>query len=1170
MVIDIAPREIRKLWLQENNCLLQFQNINPVSKLEIDFDNTGFQVFHDGAPIQNIGWITPPTSFTTLGSHNIKVRFRPSLASTPLLREYDATVVPRCQRLYIDNTQRNNAFGGQLTTGNVITLWDNPNCPNAHPVLLSEGYDATNVNFPEFYRSKARNLIERLFESGYKVYVLNYNLANQDLRNNAAVYTSALKYISSINNGQDVMAVGVSMGGVIARYALTNAESQGIKLPVASFMSFDAPQQGAVIDRDFQDFIKSLPTDPPPALVTQASKQLLINHAWDPNETEHNAFYNELKSLNGNGYPKNIVNIGVAHSKNVPNPNTAGNGIWGRMSVNFIGPFTKSSLFFVKNEWALAGSLLPIESTNLEPASFLQAFGDGIEVERFSHPTFIPYKSALDKNAQGISPFNILIEQTESSPSFHDEVPGSVIETFINTINADIATIAANETFNFTAQRQFIGRDLNIFGRMGLNKNLPSGSSFNPEPKVNVPFQKLLTNPCTPININVSSNGSIDIGDTGGGNQEFNGSLTLKTGDVLRINNGGILQVNLNSQLIVGSGARLIIENGANINLVGLESKIIVKQGGQLIINGQPTNTGNGHFRFEQGNIFTLNSNLILTGTGRTNPLVKIAGGATIVVNTPFELRIDNAAVIHETGLNDTTHIFLRNGSTFRAFNTLFDDRQVILFGPRTATFIKVDDPFDLNNNPDDVDYSFDNCIFQNTGIAVELDVTYAQNDAVFDWRNVNVEFINSTFSNCQAIKADRSYITLIEDCTLTNANIDMSHTYWLNIRNTTIRSNAFGPTDHNYASYGYGIKATHVGHFWFRENSLIDGWGTGIDASSGLNWNIIMTDQSTIQRCATAIHLNGTKFNEDVDLGLLHMDCGRLIENAAAIKGQDIIFSAYTRNGTANVFTRNMNNATGLFIESIFRNRHDTELWFHGNYWDGTTPAITPVNSAWSFLTRYGFPQPAQPWIGNIHINPDLRTSEFDPAVRDICGGINLRGAQDDPLAKRTIVNINGVLYDVKKQYDAALRILKKDKFKNALNTFRPIAQIPRSIRDTASATVKHFVDMARALTLNMGVETRSVSSNGWLSEAIVGIAKPENALVLSPNPANEQFEITLPQGNYDVHVFDALGKRIFSKNTEGVATVDVRTWLNGIYIVNLLDKVSKKKTFSKVVVQH
>ncbi len=73
-----------------------------------------------------------------------------------------------------------------------------------------------------------------------------------------------------------------------------------------------------------------------------------------------------------------------------------------------------------------------------------------------------------------------------------------------------------------------------------------------------------------------------------------------------------------------------------------------------------------------------------------------------------------------------------------------------------------------------------------------------------------------------------------------------------------------------------------------------------------------------------------------------------------------------------------------------------------------------------------------------------------------------------------------------------------------------------------------------------------------------------------LSPNPATEEFEVVLANGDYDIQVFDALGKRVFTKNTEGVTTVDVRTWHNGIYIVNLLDKVSKKKTFSKVVVQH
>jgi Secretion system C-terminal sorting domain len=767
------------------------------------------------------------------------------------------------------------------------------------------------------------------------------------------------------------------------------------------------------------------------------------------------------------------------------------------------------------------------------------------------------------------TPFDAIFELDNSQNLPHVQITAGMVTWILEqcVIGFERGTNLTT-VYNYGYQRDKLG-SMNILNGGHLKINAPGATGFvniSPEPNAtNSSFTVSTTSEsCGTVGVNIENGGQLSIGES-----SHSGILRLIGGTTLTVKNGGTLRLNNNAQLIVESGGRLIIEAGANINLVSNNSKIIVKNGGELIFNGQPTVTGNGHFLFEQGNIFTLNSNILLRGAGRTTPLIRIMGQATIVVNNPFEWRIEDAAVIHETGFNDTTHIFLRNGSTFRAFNTLFDDRQVILFGPRTATFIKVEEPIDLNNNPDDVDYSFENCIFQNTGIAVELDVPYAQNDSVFDWRNVNVEFKNTTFSNCQAIKADRSYITLFEDCTLTNANIDVAHTYWLNIRNTSIRSNLFSPTDRNYASYGSGIKASHVGHFWFRENSLIDGWGTGIDASSGLNWNIIMTDQSTIQRCATAIHLNGTKYNQDVDLGLLHMDCARLIENAAAIKGQDIIFSAYTRNGTANVFTRNINNPSGLFIESIFQNRFDTELWLHGNYWNGTTPATTPVNSSWSFLTRYNFPQPAQDWVGTIHINPDLRTSEFDPAVQG-CGGIMLRGGQDDPLSKKTIVKMNGVLYDVKKQYDAALRILKKDKFKNALNTFRPIAQIPRNIRDTASATVKHFVDMARALTLNMGVQTRSVSSNGWLSEAIVGIAKPENALVLSPNPANEQFEITLPQGNYDIQVFDALGKLVFNKNTEGVATVDVRTWQNGIYIVNLLDKVSKKKTFSKVVVQH
>ena len=51
------------------------------------------------------------------------------------------------------------------------------------------------------------------------------------MKSNAAVYTSALKYISQINDNRDVFAAGISMGGIITRYALAKAESQNNPLP---------------------------------------------------------------------------------------------------------------------------------------------------------------------------------------------------------------------------------------------------------------------------------------------------------------------------------------------------------------------------------------------------------------------------------------------------------------------------------------------------------------------------------------------------------------------------------------------------------------------------------------------------------------------------------------------------------------------------------------------------------------------------------------------------------------------------------------------------------------------------------------------------------------------------------------------------------------------------
>ncbi len=630
--------------------------------LEASFDNAAFTILHQGSSRQNVGWIDPPSSFLTLGTHKLKIRFQPNASPNLLDREYNIVVVPAPQNMFGDNTQANGSTGNQLTTGNILALYDNPTCSNAAPVILAEGYDASNTTFPEFYRFAGDDLIQKLFSRGYKVYILNFNLANQDLRNNAAVYNSAIRYISSINGNKDVTASGASMGGVIARYALAKAEADGTPLPVTAFVSIDAPQQGATVDLDFQNFVKDKVDPAPASLLTIASKQLLVAHAWDASRSEHLGFYNELNALNGNGYPKKVPTIGVACSRNVPNPNTG--ATWLELKAKSAGITIQEKSFTVKDEWATAGSFLPTASTNIEVVGgspewlrylslnflFLAPLYTELNttILRNSHPTFIPFKSALDLDAQGVSKFNIPIQQTEQTPSFHDRIPTSIGDQVVNVLGVDITTIAANETYNFTALKgRFVRKSIQVNGKMGINKNLASGSSLAamPEAKFNVPLQTLLTSPCSPVTISVESGGSLDMSDNDGSNV-FSSNFTLKSDDIVRIKSGASLTISKESALIIEAGSKLIIDGGT-INLIDNNSKIIIKQGGELVINGDFAFSGNGHFRFEQGNIFTVNNNALLRGTNRNTPLIVIATGATIAVTNPVELSIENASVVH-------------------------------------------------------------------------------------------------------------------------------------------------------------------------------------------------------------------------------------------------------------------------------------------------------------------------------------------------------------------------------------------------------------------------------------------------------------------------------------------------------------------------------------------
>jgi hypothetical protein len=258
------------------------------------------------------------------------------------------------------------------------------------------------------------------------VLVFNFASGGIDMIQNSSHLEDALRYLTSIRYGSNKLKVtGVSMGGVIARYALAKAEADGSSLDVSHFVSVDSPQDGAVIDRDLQDFIE-LNLGDSESLQSVAAKQLLRYNTYDPSGTYHNAFYSQLRSINGDGYPHQTQNIGVAFSPDSPNP---GNGLWLHVEV-FLAEWKEESFYITNGSGIdLPGSFLPESNTQI----WGREWGVPYELIRYQNPTFIPHASALDKDIHGNSRFDVTINS--ATHGFHDEIPVDIIDPLLSALN---------------------------------------------------------------------------------------------------------------------------------------------------------------------------------------------------------------------------------------------------------------------------------------------------------------------------------------------------------------------------------------------------------------------------------------------------------------------------------------------------------------------------------------------------------------------------------------------------------------------------------------------------------------------------------------------------------------------------------------------------------------
>lgn len=283
-----------------------------VNKIRVDMNNDGTweQDWTDQATVVSYYYPSPPDGISA--NHTVKVEVEWNTFTGNVYRtRYHQIRIFSTPRVYAN--AENDAF---------VQLRNED--PTAKiPVLMVEGFDPLNQKFPEDYYNLTWGLVNTdLIPNGYEVFILNFHDGGRDLRLNAEVVLKALEKVHEICPNYKIALAGLSMGGVIARYALAKKEGLGGSHDVGLFLSYDSPQSrlnSVHVSPNMQDWIYTLDAnvgavgDMQASLQSVAAKQMLAYNTYDRNHTWHNLFYNEMNALNRDGYPHQSYNVAVSN-----------------------------------------------------------------------------------------------------------------------------------------------------------------------------------------------------------------------------------------------------------------------------------------------------------------------------------------------------------------------------------------------------------------------------------------------------------------------------------------------------------------------------------------------------------------------------------------------------------------------------------------------------------------------------------------------------------------------------------------------------------------------------------------------------------------------------------------------------------------------------------------
>ncbi|MCZ8072459.1 MAG: esterase/lipase family protein [bacterium] len=143
------------------------------------------------------------------------------------------------------------------------------------PLILAEGFDPENsFNFLSYRDNKdalsvavdrafaGQTLAQALETAGYDLIFVNFGQGGDDIKRNAYLLENIIQWVNqqtaAVGSTQKNVVIGVSMGGLVARYALRDMELRNANHNTRLYASIDSPHQGANVPLGFQAAVKFL------------------------------------------------------------------------------------------------------------------------------------------------------------------------------------------------------------------------------------------------------------------------------------------------------------------------------------------------------------------------------------------------------------------------------------------------------------------------------------------------------------------------------------------------------------------------------------------------------------------------------------------------------------------------------------------------------------------------------------------------------------------------------------------------------------------------------------------------------------------------------------------------------------------------------------------------